>query len=258
MRETHPGLYDANANGWLERDDRKFLLRCLRCLGGVTMTPGSGHQCVSQLHLVAATQVAARELDGSRGDAVAADNPAPEPMRLPVLDRFAERTLDRGLEFAVGAIRDVLAVRVQGSGERWRIEGEWRADRQLCNDYLGYLADRRYSPASVRTTGWMAVPRCRRGRTTTRRCSGSALPSCLLLAGEERTIGKDGIRLRGLAYVAPELQGRDGQKVQVRYMPHDDRLVEVYLGTAHLCTAYPQGQLTPESRRRRLLGSAVS
>ena len=40
---------------------------------------------------------------------------------------------------------------MHGSGERWRIEGGWRAaDRQLCNDYLGYLADRRYSPASVR------------------------------------------------------------------------------------------------------------
>ena len=40
---------------------------------------------------------------------------------------------------------------MQGSGERWRITGGSRAaDRQLCNDYLGYLADRRYSPASVR------------------------------------------------------------------------------------------------------------
>jgi hypothetical protein len=46
---------------------------------------------------------------------------------------------------------DAELLRVQGSGERWRIEGGWRpADRQLCNDYLGYLADRRYSPASVR------------------------------------------------------------------------------------------------------------
>src|SRR6266536_1554729 len=46
---------------------------------------------------------------------------------------------------------DAESLRVQGSGERWRIEGGWRAaDRQLCNDYLGYLADRRYSPASVR------------------------------------------------------------------------------------------------------------
>jgi site-specific recombinase XerD len=39
----------------------------------------------------------------------------------------------------------------RASGERWWIDGEWRpADRQLCNDYLGYLADRRYSPATVR------------------------------------------------------------------------------------------------------------
>ena len=46
---------------------------------------------------------------------------------------------------------DTESLRVHGSGERWRIEGRWRAaDRQLCNDYLGYLADRRYSPASVR------------------------------------------------------------------------------------------------------------
>ena len=46
---------------------------------------------------------------------------------------------------------DAELLRVQGSGERWQIEGGRRAsDRQLCNDYLGYLADRRYSPASVR------------------------------------------------------------------------------------------------------------
>jgi site-specific recombinase XerD len=44
---------------------------------------------------------------------------------------------------------DIL--RVTGSGERWRIEGgSGAADLRLCNDYLGYLADRRYSPASVR------------------------------------------------------------------------------------------------------------
>jgi len=34
MREEHPGLYDQNVNGWLERDDRAFLLRCLRGDGG--------------------------------------------------------------------------------------------------------------------------------------------------------------------------------------------------------------------------------
>ena len=68
---------------------------------------------------------------------------------------------------------DTDSLRVQGSGERWRIEGGWRAaDRQLCNDYLGYLADRRYSPASVRAYAfdllhfarWLAGQDARPGR----------------------------------------------------------------------------------------------
>src|ERR1700730_11226340 len=46
---------------------------------------------------------------------------------------------------------DADGLRVAGSGERCRIEGgRPEADWQLCNDYLGYLADRRYSAASVR------------------------------------------------------------------------------------------------------------
>ncbi len=55
-----------------------------------------------------------------------------------------------------------------------------------------------------------------------------------------------GVRHHGLYFVAPELQGRRGQEVQVRYMPHDDRSIEVYLDDEYLCTAYPQGQLTDE------------
>ena len=30
LREQRPGLYDANVNGWLDADPRKFLIRCLR------------------------------------------------------------------------------------------------------------------------------------------------------------------------------------------------------------------------------------
>jgi hypothetical protein len=33
-REGNPGLYDANVNGWLGRDERLFLVRCLRGTGG--------------------------------------------------------------------------------------------------------------------------------------------------------------------------------------------------------------------------------
>lgn len=68
----------------------------------------------------------------------------------------------------------------------------------------------------------------------------------LLLAGEDKTVQKNGVRHNNLSYVAPELHGRGGQVVQIRYMPHDDRWIEVYLDGEHLCTAYPQGQLTDE------------
>lgn len=69
----------------------------------------------------------------------------------------------------------------------------------------------------------------------------------LLLAGIERVVGKNGISFNSLAYVAPQLRGRVGQKVQVRYMPHDDNFIEVYLDGAHLCTAKPAGFLSEEA-----------
>lgn len=70
----------------------------------------------------------------------------------------------------------------------------------------------------------------------------------LLLAGEDKTVQKNGIRHHNLFYIAPELHGRGGEVVQMRYMPHDDRSIEVYRNDVHLCTAYPQGQLTPAQR----------
>lgn len=70
----------------------------------------------------------------------------------------------------------------------------------------------------------------------------------LLLAGVERKVGKDGIRFNGHAYLAPELYGRGGEVLEVRYMPHDERWIEVYRRGEYLCTAHPSAQLTPEQR----------
>ncbi len=78
----------------------------------------------------------------------------------------------------------------------------------------------------------------------------------LLLASGERMIGKDGIRFSNLAYIAPELPGHRGQRVQIRYMPHDDRSIEVYLGATHLCTAHPAQRLTPEQTQAFLENAA--
>jgi putative transposase len=69
----------------------------------------------------------------------------------------------------------------------------------------------------------------------------------LLLADQERTIGKDGIHFRGLVYVAAELNGRVGQRVTVLYMPHDLRQIELQLD-GRWVTAKPQGLLTAAER----------
>jgi putative transposase len=70
----------------------------------------------------------------------------------------------------------------------------------------------------------------------------------LLLGGQQRTITKHGIRFGGLHYLAAELNGRVGQQVEVRFMPHDHRQLEVYLDGAWLCTAIPQDLLGPAER----------
>jgi putative transposase len=74
----------------------------------------------------------------------------------------------------------------------------------------------------------------------------------LLLADEERTIVKDGIHFHGLIFVAPELNARVGERVAIRYTPHDDRRIEIFEGEQWLATALPQNALSPEDRDRVL------
>ena len=85
----------------------------------------------------------------------------------------------------------------------------------------------------------------------------------MLLASEPRTVNKDGIHFRGEVFVAPELTGLRGQRVEVRFMPHDQRSIELYRDGAWLATAYPQHQLTQDQReailqRRRDEAQAIA
>ncbi|MFD7258403.1 Mu transposase C-terminal domain-containing protein [Streptomyces sp. NPDC059874] len=207
--------------------------------------------------------------------------------------------IDRGLEFAAGPVRDVLAALAvvphrlpayqphrKGKVERVNLTieqtlishlpGFTGGPRDAAGRLYGPVDD---SPAALRIaehTGigpmriddfvkrladWVAwynterPHRALHGRTPLAAWEEDEAPLAripadklrhLLLASTERIIGKDGIRFQGLDYVAPEIQGRGGQSVEVRYMPHDDRTVEVYLDGRHLCTATPTGQLTAE------------
>lgn len=70
----------------------------------------------------------------------------------------------------------------------------------------------------------------------------------LLLADTGRTIQADGIHFRNLVFVCPagQLRERRGQRVRLRYMPHDDRFVHVYLDEQYLTTCYPDNALSDE------------
>ena len=70
----------------------------------------------------------------------------------------------------------------------------------------------------------------------------------MLMADIERTIHKDGIHFDRIWFIAPELNGLVGERVQVRYLPHDLRCIEVFRGDEWLATAYPQDELTEEQR----------
>jgi putative transposase len=61
-------------------------------------------------------------------------------------------------------------------------------------------------------------------------------------------VNRDGIHFDGLTFIAPELNGHVGERVQVRYMPHDLRRIEVFRGDDWWCTAYPQYRLSEEER----------
>ncbi|MEV0629542.1 Mu transposase C-terminal domain-containing protein [Nonomuraea wenchangensis] len=69
----------------------------------------------------------------------------------------------------------------------------------------------------------------------------------LLLAGTPRTIGPHGIRFRNLNWVNTGglIRERRGERVQIRYMPYDDRQIHVYVNGEFLATCLPRDALTP-------------
>lgn len=66
------------------------------------------------------------------------------------------------------------------------------------------------------------------------------------MADQTRRVLKDGIHFGGAIFIAPELTRIGGRTVEVRYMPHDLRFIEVFTEDCWLCTAYPQDELTRE------------
>lgn len=68
----------------------------------------------------------------------------------------------------------------------------------------------------------------------------------MLLSDTTRIINGDGIHFETKIFIAPEIIGMGGERVEVRYMPYDLRAIEVFRRGEWLCTAFPQDQVADE------------
>ena len=68
----------------------------------------------------------------------------------------------------------------------------------------------------------------------------------LTLARATCKVQKDGIHHAKQRFLAAELTPMVGEEVEIYFMPHDGRLVEVFRDGKHLCTALPQDQLSED------------
>ena len=178
------------------------------------------------------------------------------------IHRIIDQTLLCGLPGFTGGPRDA-------PGRRYGpLDDRFAARLRAAGDPVTPLPVEAFAGLFAQWADWYNTERCHDrldGRTPLQawqddpgplhRISGDRLRH-LLLASGERIIGTDGIRFASLAYVARELHGRGGQRVQIRYMPHDDRSIEVYLAGTHLCTAYPATRLSPEQTEAFLENAA--
>jgi putative transposase len=73
-----------------------------------------------------------------------------------------------------------------------------------------------------------------------------------LVAKEKCKVSKNGIRWNRIDWIAPELQGKVGRHVEVRYLPHEDSFIEVFIDDDHLCTATPNIGLDDETSHQIL------
>lgn len=74
----------------------------------------------------------------------------------------------------------------------------------------------------------------------------------IVLPKKSRKVLKDGIHFERLIFFAPELNNLVGETVEIRYMPHDLREVEVLHDGEFVCAARPQKALTEDEWTRFL------
>jgi len=92
---------------------------------------------------------------------------------------------------------------------------------------------------------WQADP------ATVREISADEL-RWMALPSKQCKVGQSGIHHAGHKYVSPEVIALRDELVEIRYMPHDERSVDVYKDGAFVCTAKVAGEMSAEDQQRFL------
>ncbi len=68
-------------------------------------------------------------------------------------------------------------------------------------------------------------------------------------ARTQRKVAKDGIHFASVTYWSPSLHGIVGETVEIDYVPHDRRKIDVYRAHEFLCTCVPTDAITDQDRQ---------
>jgi len=150
LRECKPGLYDANVNGWLDGDERRFLIRCLRGEGGGAARAflSDGYKIIDNLDVLLAS------LDGVRESGY--------PVRIDGCDLTERRMYVRVVCEQVRALAPVLL-----TGYRSPFTGAAGADNPVV--FSGFVITNSETGCGAFTlTPRLVIQVCRNGMTITR------------------------------------------------------------------------------------------
>lgn len=153
LRECRPGLYDANVNGWLDGDDRRFLLRCLRPAAGAG--PGVARAFLSDGYkIIDSLDVLMAALDGVRQ--------AGHPVQIDGCDLTERRMYVRVTCEEVAVLAPALL-----AGYRSPFTGATGADNPVV--FAGFVLTNSETGCGAFTlTPRLVVQVCRNGMTITR------------------------------------------------------------------------------------------
>jgi putative transposase len=135
------------------------------------------------------------------------------------------------------------------NGELYGSEGARLSYAHFCELLLNWIRSYNFERAHSALDGltpaetWLADPAMVR-EVPTNELRWMALPSKLC------KVGKAGIHHARHKYVSAELIALRGEEVEIRYMPHDERSIEVYRNGKFICTAYVSEALSAEEEQR--------